>query len=110
MKKTTIITIVLIIAAFLVGYGLSWQKQIISLEKQEEPIKIGAILPMTGPAAFQGEAVRNGMEMAIQDFAKKKIFIKAIYEDSQAQANQGVTAYTKLKNLNQADIQKLNLS
>lgn len=104
MKKTTLITIILIIASFLLGYGLSKQRQTISLKKVEEPIKIGAILPMTGPAAFWGEAVRNGMEMAIQNFADKKIFIKAIYEDSQAQPNQGITAYTKLKNLDQVDI------
>jgi branched-chain amino acid transport system substrate-binding protein len=63
----------------------------------EEPLKIGAILPLSGPGAIYGEQVMNGMELANRDF-------EIIYEDSQASPAKGVTAYTKLRDIDDVDV------
>lgn len=60
--------------------------------------KIGAIIPLTGPAAYAGEACRNGIEMAkesLSEIAKKQIEI--LYEDDANTPRKTAEAYQKLK-------------
>ncbi|MFA5967001.1 MAG: ABC transporter substrate-binding protein [Patescibacteria group bacterium] len=57
-----------------------------------EQVKVGAILPLSGPAAVFGEPMKNGLDMAIKDNKN----IQIIYEDSKAVPADGVTAYQKL--------------
>ena len=54
---------------------------------------VGAVLPMTGPAALWGETVQNGMELALE----KKSGIKILYEDSKSTAVDGISAYNLLQ-------------
>jgi branched-chain amino acid transport system substrate-binding protein len=54
---------------------------------------VGAVLPMTGPAALWGETVQNGMELALE----KKTGIKVLYEDSKSTAADGISAYNLLQ-------------
>ena len=54
---------------------------------------VGAVLPMTGPAALWGETVKNGMELALE----QKIGIKVLYEDSKSTAVDGISAYNLLQ-------------
>ena len=39
--------------------------------KTEENFKIGVILPLSGQAAYYGENVQDGVELALIDFHKK---------------------------------------
>jgi ABC-type branched-subunit amino acid transport system substrate-binding protein len=59
----------------------------------EKTFTIGAVLPMTGPAALWGETVKNGMDLALES----KTDIRVLYEDSRSTAADGVTAYNLLK-------------
>ena len=70
-----------------------------------EPIKIGAILPLTGPGAIWGESIQNGMNLALDKInSEDKISIEIIYEDSQFNPEKGVGAYNKLSKLDNVDV------
>ena len=92
MKKRILITLIVL-------FGLAGCAEVI-----EQPLKIGAILPLSGPAAWWGEQVRNGMDVAIQELAEQGMTIDTIYEDSKAQSAEGVTAYNKLNNIDDVDV------
>lgn len=55
---------------------------------------VGAVLPLTGPAALWGETVKNGMELALE----QKTGITVLYEDSKSTAADGISAYNVLQN------------
>ncbi|MFA6064410.1 MAG: ABC transporter substrate-binding protein [archaeon] len=65
----------------------------------EENIKIGAVLALSGPSTIWGESVRNGMELALLDHPN----LTVDYEDSKGTAADGISAYQKLK-LEEPDI------
>lgn len=61
------------------------------------PVKIGASLPLTGDAAVYGQALKNGIELALAEHnrsASNKLAV--IYEDDQYAAKMSVTAVQKL--------------
>jgi branched-chain amino acid transport system substrate-binding protein len=101
MKKSWIwaivIVVIVVIVAIIVGFYVSNQNK--------EDIKIGAILPLSGPSALWGESARNGMDLALEDNPELSI----IYEDSKGNAVDGLTAYQKLK-LQEPDIFVATLS
>ena len=68
---------------------------------KEEKIKIGAILPLTGPFAFYGEDGRIAMELALEDVGNTT---EIIYEDSAGESPKAVTAFNKLTNVDGAKI------
>jgi branched-chain amino acid transport system substrate-binding protein len=70
---------------------------------EERPLKVGAILPMTGPGAIWGEPTRNGMELARQELSQDGTQIEIIYEDSQLSQTVGISAYNKLKQIDKVD-------
>lgn len=61
---------------------------------------IGALVPLTGPAAALGEYARNGMGLAVSEInAAGGVAgrpLRVIYEDSQSTTEGGVPAYQKL--------------
>jgi branched-chain amino acid transport system substrate-binding protein len=65
---------------------------------QQQEVKIGAILPMTGGAASYGEWMRNGMNIAIDEINKKWTDRKltVIFEDSKSNPKDAVAAMNKL--------------
>lgn len=63
MKKTQIITAIIVIVAILGVWYITASKQAISSEK----VVFGAIAPLTGQISVLGEHMRNGMELARQE-------------------------------------------
>jgi branched-chain amino acid transport system substrate-binding protein len=64
-----------------------------------EAVKIGAVLPFTGDAAYYGQWMRQGMDIAIDEIradwqGKRELTI--IYEDSKTSPKDGVAAINKL--------------
>lgn len=91
MKKT--INIVLALAVFLFAFNGC-------AKKEENVIKIGAILPLTGDAAQWGIPPQRGAQLAVEQINARggvrgrKI---ALYiEDSQCEPKEGVSAFNKL--------------
>lgn len=66
-------------------------------KKEPGQIKIGVILPLTGPMANGGNRVLNGIQLAVDSFnasSSRKVALQI--EDSQAQPSIGVSAISKL--------------
>jgi len=61
--------------------------------KNEKRIKIGVILPLTGPASEIGNTILNGIKIANTESNKK---VDLIIEDSQLDAKQAIAAANKL--------------
>jgi len=103
MKRITsiIIGILAVLIAFWLGYFIS-QQQINDLA-QQETIKIGAILPFTGKLAIWGETSRNGINLALDEINSNGgingKLVEVIYEDNQTDVKIGVSAYSKLVNI-----------
>jgi len=62
--------------------------------------KIGAVLPLTGPAAAMGEAARNGIELAVEDInarpGPRRMQIDLRVQDGKNDPTSSVSAFMKL--------------
>lgn len=67
--------------------------------ENEGTIKVGAILPLTGYAAFNGQTCKEGLELALSEIDTMKTDYKfeITYEDSKSSAKDGQMAYKKLR-------------
>jgi len=75
---------------------------------QQAPFKIGTVLSTTGPAAFLGEDMKKGMEIAINEInaagginGRK---IEWVFYDAESQAAKGVNATKRLIEQDKVDI------
>ena len=102
MNKTTkiilgLVILIIIVLAIYLGVG---KKQTSITEK--EPIKIGAILPLTGSAAPNGIYQKNGIDLAIDEINSNGGVngrkIEVIYDDSKNDPAEGVSAFNKIVN------------
>ena len=59
-------------------------------------IKIGAVLSLSGPAVQDGESIKNGIELAKSDLKKKGINVEIIYQDDQTDGKNTVSAINML--------------
>ena len=93
-KKILIPLLLIFLAVIIVGIIIYPTK------KEPEVIKIGAILPLTGPAAFYGEWGRKGMDLAIDEINSsgginnKKLAI--LYGDSKNDMKEGISWANKM--------------
>jgi len=69
-------------------------------KKEPQLIKIGAILPLTGSNAVDGETAKQAIDLAIEeksnDLKQKGVTLKVIYEDDKMEPNEGVNAAKKI--------------
>jgi branched-chain amino acid transport system substrate-binding protein len=65
-----------------------------------EPLKIGGLLPLSGPASIEGHQVIQGFQFAVDEWnAKGGVFdrqIELVMQDDEANSTKGVTAVRKL--------------
>jgi len=70
-----------------------------------ETVTIGAILPLTGKYADAGNGAKVGLEFAIHDIsAQGKINYQMVTYDTQSDAKNALTGYSRLKTLNKINI------
>jgi len=72
--------------------------------QQFSPLKIGAILPLTGVTADYGESIKNSIEMAQADHPHSAGSLEFIFEDASYDAKQAVAAFHKLVNVEHVDL------
>lgn len=74
--------------------------------KQNETIKIGAILPLTGAQAGLGTSMKAGLELAIEELNNSGTPIKyeLLVEDVASEQRNVLNAYNKLKTMNGVSI------
>lgn len=99
MAKTTKIIIWIVIVLAIIWIGVNWgggDKAPVS----NEPIKIGAIYALTGPAAQFGEISAKGVRGAVDYFKEvEKVEVELFLEDSANDPKQGVSAAQKIFNI-----------
>lgn len=76
--------------------------QVIQAEISE--LKVGVILPLSGPLADFGTAIRNGIELYQSEHPDSVSKIAYIYEDDQYDAKNSITAYRKLATIDKVDM------
>lgn len=99
MKKKTILWVLLFIAIVVGGYFIYLNTKTKTSEK--ETIKIGAVLPLTGKAAFVGNMAKEGLLFA-ESYINDSILqgtdkqIKIILEDGEGNPTTSLSALNKL--------------
>ncbi len=102
MKKNYTWIILTIVVLGLIAYfatnSASVSKQ--NVGSNANPIKIGAVISLTGPAGKQGEYIKNGMDLAVSEINKaggmEGRTVQVIYEDDKTDPKSAVSAYNKL--------------
>ncbi|MFH1985753.1 MAG: penicillin-binding protein activator [Pseudomonadota bacterium] len=96
MKKTYIIIISILI--IIAGFGLYlWRELQENHSIDNNVIKIGVILPLTGPVAEPGINALRGVELSVAKFnAEHKHQIQLILEDSKSNSKDAISAINKL--------------
>lgn len=73
-----------------------------------EPVHIGSILSVTGPAAFLGEDMKAGMELAIEEINKSGGIqgeeVKWTFYDSESQTSKAINATKRLLSQDKVDV------
>jgi branched-chain amino acid transport system substrate-binding protein len=76
-----------------------------SVSDANQIVRVGAILPLTGPAAFLGEMEKKGIEAAKQLLeAEKGVRIEIQYEDSKNEAKSAIAGFVKLTSVDKPDV------
>jgi len=91
-KKFTLSLIVIFVFSLFIMQGCG-------KNEESEVIKIGAILPLSGPGSDFGNYIKEGINLATEEINRetnKKIEI--IYEDSKNEPKLGINSYIKLIN------------
>ena len=103
MSKSKIWGIVLLVGALIVGVWFYTQNQTdgVSAGSEKQPVatelKLGAIYPLTGPAATFGDAFKRGAELAAERANAEGIKVNLVFEDSKTNPKAGIAAYQKLR-------------
>jgi len=73
-----------------------------------DPIRLGAVLPLTGPSAATGTQQQRGLQFAMTRFNAAGGLagrpIEILFEDNQAKPDQSVLAFNKLADLNKVPV------
>ncbi|MBR9705150.1 amino acid ABC transporter substrate-binding protein [Candidatus Pacearchaeota archaeon] len=98
MKNKNLVIGLVVIVVVLVVFRVA----LLNTEKvgSNDVLRIGAILPLSGPASSWGESIRGGMEISKDELAEEGIEVEIIYEDSKADSKEAISAYNSLKQKN----------
>ena len=70
--------------------------------EKTETVKIGVVIPLSGPFADFGERIQNALELAKFDVNSQdginRQFVELIYEDTQCKGEKTISSLNKLKN------------
>ena len=68
----------------------------VAQDNQASVFRVGAILPLTGPVADYGVAVKNGFELAKSDHPATFKNVEIVYQDSSYDGKTAVNAFNAL--------------
>lgn len=71
---------------------------------EADSFEVGVTLPLTGPFAEYGEAIRNGIELARTDLKEHSKWVKFIYEDDSYEPKRGIVSFEKLRSQDRVDL------
>ncbi len=67
-------------------------------------LKVGVILPLSGPLADYGNAIKNGIELYRSQYPTKVKHLNFVYEDDHYDSKTSISAYHKLSTIDKVDI------
>lgn len=70
----------------------------------ERPLLIGVTIPLSGATTEYGEAVRNGIELALEDHSTLQTRLRFLYEDDGYDPKRALSAFRKLTEVNKVDL------
>ena len=70
----------------------------------DDVVVVGAVLPLSGPGAFLGQQFQRGLELASAQINDENNIYEIVYEDSKADPREAISAYQKLKSIDNPDI------
>jgi branched-chain amino acid transport system substrate-binding protein len=98
MNKKSIIGIIIILVLIVLGiYYFNNTKN-----QQDEVVKIGVILPLTGEAAPYGTKIKDGIQFGYNE--SNATNIELVFEDSQGMDKNVLSSYNKLISIDNSDI------
>lgn len=104
IKWIIVIVIIVVVAIIAISYFIFKSP---SGPVSTEPIKIGAILSLTGYASSYGEYSQKAITLAVDEINGKggidRRNVEIIFEDDQTDAKNAVSAFQKLVNVNKVD-------
>jgi len=71
---------------------------------EDSPLVVGVSLPLSGPVAEYGEALRNGIELAREEHTDLLSNIRFLYEDDRYDGRSAVSAFNKFRTTDGADL------
>lgn len=102
MKKT--LTILIILAAIIGGYFLLNKSQ---EPKSNEPVKVGALLSLTGGASAWGENAKKGIELAVEEINGSGGIngrsLEIVYSDTASDPKRAISAYQEVTTINKVE-------
>ncbi len=108
MKKQHFVWLSLIVAGLAIAV---WILRNDRPSASAAPVKIGVILPLTGPAAHIGQWQKNGIDLALQAMeAVEGRPVSVIFEDSAGVPDRGISAYRKLVDTDEVEVVVSSLS
>jgi ABC-type branched-subunit amino acid transport system substrate-binding protein len=90
MKKFTL-SVLLLTLSFVLIFNLSRK------EKDADVITIGSVLSLTGPAQYESETLKSGINFAINEYKNSGIDVLVEYADDATDAKKAVSAVTYLQ-------------
>ncbi len=101
MNKTAKIIIGIVIIIVVIWLGYSYYQEPIN----NESVKIGTLLILSGDGAAWGENAKNGIDMALDEFREKypNKQIEIIHEDTGGETKKAVSGYQKLVNIDKVN-------
>lgn len=94
-----LLLLVIVVGGIVLVFNPDDKNTIEKRTQKEETLKIGVILPLSGPLANFGTDIANGIQL----FAEAHPDIKVILEDDKFEPKQSLLAYKKLKEVNNVD-------
>ena len=97
-QRRTPLAVIIVVAVVIIAAIIYFATRRASLPGEPDAIKVGVVLPLTGALAQPGTSAPNGLKLAIEQFNSQKPArgIQLIVEDSQSNPSSGVSAATKL--------------
>jgi branched-chain amino acid transport system substrate-binding protein len=98
MNKKIVLGFASVLILALVGVGIF--RYVTQNKAEKEVVKIGAILPLTGPISDYGSNVLSGQQKAINllNLSNSNYHFELVVEDGKSGNKDAVNAYNKLKN------------
>lgn len=107
MKKSLIWVLAIIVVIILLGLIFFSSSQEKKESKLTQPIKIGAVLSLTGAAASQGDYALKAINLAKDEINQKGgvdgRLVEVVVEDDQTDPKESVNAFNKLINVDRVD-------